>query len=676
MPVRSSWPVPRATRAINRICGSGLTVLVSTILVQPTSAQFLDLDRPAPPILSEPNAIDYAVQELFDENRQLSRRLEVPTRVAAQIAVRKLAADLLGADYPDAHLWGFTIEARLDVIDGMLLDEQVPEAVCILLLEDLNIPAFDLPGETGPLDRFLRDTFAELAMHAGNPSSFGWVTEQAPTTTLQEFLDALSAWEAAQIVQPASARELREILTSAESWPAYASSARALRERIQSAAALLDALDSLDETPAQVARNRFGRAVADLLAPELRDRGVRECAELAQLATMLTQATGIEDRVARSAVVQMVEQVLVPDAMSESSPDFSLAQTILGLLVERSTMPREDAIVRSLRPGYRALSAAARETEVNLAQVLPQALGGGSAMADPAVLAPLGMHRNSLDDLRIVLLVNELVQDTDASAREPVVRDDRRMLASRLLKLGKSLADSDEADIATQTLRELGGQARTLARLQGSAALLSALDRQTARDLAEEIDKSSLAWMEAWSESREDEVVDVLQTLERYADLYQHVEDLSLLSDQPLALHAWPAFELSPELSTIVINQAPDLLEQTAQVLIDGNLSRAAERLESYQDENRVLTLLAHIERGLRARGLSRDASVADLVSGTPAEHAWRADMRDALAEISLLLMEIEAARERNEPRTERDIRRYANYLAEHALEITASDSP
>ncbi len=654
---------------------TAFAALLTALFVSSVSAQMLDLDRPSPPVLNEPTAIDLAIESLVEESRRLGRRLEVPPRVEAQIGVRTLAANLLRLSTPHAQHWGQTIAQRLGAIDAILLDDQIPEAVAFLLIADLDVPAFDLPSETADLDRFIRDAFAELSTHALAPQArIGWVGPPESPATLAEFLESLSRWELAGVVGPQLAADLRDLTGAAESWPAYAGSARALQSLILRGARLIEQ-STLSEGAQQEARARFARAVGDALSPELQERAFAELRELSDLGIMLEQAQALANRDAAKAVMMSIEQSLVSDAMMARPPDFTLARTILALLAERKSLPQEDTIVRALRPAWRALSSVVRQSEIDLSGVVPMALTETSAMSDPGVLAPLGMHRAALDDLRIVLLANELLEDPGATAREAVVRDDRRALAARILEIGQALGDPASADRATRTLRDLGEQLAVLDRLRGCVGNLSSLTSDTQSSLTDEIELTRGAWIDAWSNDRADDLDQIMPRLELLADLCERVADLTVLTDGPLCLHAWPAFELSPRLARIITQQAGDRLEQTATVLLASELTRARDRLETYADEHRVLILLARVERGLRARGLVRDPGVLDLVAGTPAPNAWLADLREPLTELSLLLAEIEGARERNEPRGERDIRAYANYLAERSIEIIAGDS-
>ncbi len=633
-----------------------------------TPAQILDLDRPLPPVLNEPTAIDLAIDTLTEESRNLARHVDVPVRERARIAVRDLAADLLRSSSDAARLWGLTIADRRDAIDAILLDADVPEAVAILLIADLDIPAFDLPSEPVELDRFIRDAFAELSVHTPVGSlPTGWIGTPDPAVTLDHFREILARWEREGVIDAQLAADLRSLTDAAENWAPYTASVLALQSIILDGARLLDQ-PALSEPATEEARARFARAVADTLTPELRARALDQLRESHDLAIMLEHAEALEARDARNAVIQSIEGALLPSEMAPAPSDLTLARTILALLAERTEMPAEDAIVRALRPAWRALSATARQTEIGLAGVLPLALNASSAMSNPGVLAPLGLHRASLDDLRIVLAVNELVQDPEATSREPVVRDDRRALAARLLRLGQSLADESDADRAARMLRELGEHAELLDRLEACAEQLGSLPAETAARVRDEIDTTRAAWIGAWSNDRDDELDQILPRLELLTELCERSAELSLLQDAPLAIHAWPAFELSPELMRIVSQQAADRLDQTALVLLEGDLTRARDRLGSYAQEHRVLILLARLERGLRSRGFARDSGLLDLVGGSPTSDAWLADLRNPLSELSLLLREIKGARARNEPRAERDIRLYANHLAKNLI--------
>lgn len=634
---------------------------ILSIVSASASAQFLDLDRPSPPVLESPSASDLLIAELDREIDGLSRATVIGARAEGGIALRRFASDLLRMDGA-ARLWGMTIASQRDVLDDLLRRSDVPESVAIFLRLDLDVPRFDLPSEPADLDRLIRDAFAELAAFADEPSLWGW----GPRTEspVEDLAALLGAWEGEGIISGQARAEFEALARQGESWPAYGRALDALVRRILAARTILDARGDLPAEAQSAAAALFARSLENVLRPELRAEALADVDALASLGELLRHARTLRGGESRDALIAAVARSLVSRSEGGSPPPLGLAQSILAQVARGGSLPGEDAIVRPLRPAWRAVVAqiaGARDRQIDL---LPRVLQAPSPASDPAIVAPLGAFQRLLDDAEMIRDASDALRDPASSSREAVVREDRRQLAARLLRLGQQLSDEREREPAMEELRRFAREARLAQR----AGEFPWGDDLSTRLLARSRESAS-AWIEAWSmpdvEGARERLGASVETLDLLARLAGHMRDLRTLDDARTSrsIDAWPGFELAPSTLTIVVAQAPERLAQTAEILLEGNLPRARDRLEGYAREYRVLTFLASLHRWLG----ERDASVYELVAGAPDDDAV-ARHRERIAELALLLEEIPAARYRNDPSDERDIRRYANHLAEILL--------
>ncbi len=641
---------------------------VLTLLIQPLSAQILDFDTPRPPTLDQPTAADLLIEELEDEITRLDRALDQRPVTEAKIALRRLAQDLLrDTDAPDARLWGLTIARGRELLDAEL--DAAPPAVAVLLRNDIDIPRFDLPTTPADRDRFLRDAFAELATQRPIPEQWGWVP------VARDLLDeqTLRAWLDASLIDDDTRSTLAQLMDLARRWTVYAPGAAELARVLRSAANLLDFAQVLDDETRAEARAVFARAARDLLVPELRDDAMNELEALAALARPLAWASATRDRDIRLALTKTVAEHIEQLAAAEEpapSDTLEILRTVMDQVDAARSLPSEDTLVRPLRPAWRAIVADLSRSADRLVELIPRILDDPDPMSSPSIVAPLAAHRRLLEVADMLTDLSDAIRDPDARAREPVVREDRRLLAATLLRLGQRLDDARQRSDALDELRRCAQQLRTLedARVpegEGDWRVRARTEHAT----------MSGQWVQLWSkprdEEQEDELTRLARRIELLAGIAERARDLDLVrSEQARAdLNAWPAWELAPHPLDVLLAQAPERLAQTAEVFLEGNLARTAARLDAYDDEYAVPALMAHLIRTLRAAGLSsRSATLPELCAGTPQRPAILRDHRDDLARVCLLIAEIPAARHRNDPADERDIRRYANYLARNLL--------
>ncbi len=656
MPKRSNW------RKSGRLLG------VLALLAQPIHAQILDLDTPRPPMLDQPNAADLLIDELEEEIEHLERTPDRDPAVEARIALRRLAQDLLReADAPDARLWGLTIARGRPLLDAELDD--APRAAAVLLRNDIDIPRFDLPKHPADRDRFLRDAFAELATQRPIPAQWGWVPV-AHDLLLDE--QTLAAWHEASLIDDHTADTLTQIVDLARRWPVYAPPAAELTRILRAGAELLAHATALPDETRTDARQFFTRAARDLLVPELRDAAMSDLDALAALARPLAWSADTRDRNTRLALVDAIDERIAQLASGEPAPSATIdvLRTVMDQIDAARDLSPENTLVRPLRPAWRAIVADLSRSADRLAELIPRILDTPDPASSPAVVAPLAAHRRLLDVAGMLTDLGASLRDPHARAREPVVREDRRLLAATLLRMGQNLTDERRRDDALDELRRCANQLRLLeqARVpEGEDAW-----RARARDAH---DAMSTRWVELWSrprdEEREAELDRLARRIELLAGIAARTRDLDLVRDDDARadLNAWPAWEVEPHTLDILIAQAPERLAQTAEVFFEDNLARTAARLDAYDDEYAIVTLMARLIRAVRVSGLTRDsATLPELCAGTPLRPAFLGTRRTEIADICLLIAEIPAARYRNDPTDERDIRRYANHLARNLL--------
>ncbi len=637
------------------------------LLTQSLSAQRLDFDTPKPPTLDQPTAADLLIDELEDEITRLDRALDQGPVTEAKVALRRLAQDLLrDADAPDARLWGLTIARGRELLDAEL--DAAPPAVAILLRNDIDIPRFDLPATPPERDRFLRDAFAELATQRPIPEQWGWVP------IARHLLDeqTLGAWLDASLIDDDTRSTLAQLMDLARRWPVYAPGAAELARVLRSAANLLDFAEALDDETRAEAREVFARAARDLLVPELRDAAMNELEALAALARPLAWASATRDRDLRLALTKTVAEHIEQLAAAEPAPPGTLEilRTVMDQVDAARSLPSEDILVRPLRPAWRAIVADLTRSADRLMELIPRILEAPDPASSPAIVAPLASHRRLLEVADMLTDLSNAIRDPDARAREPVVREDRRLLAATLLRLGQSLDDARQRNDALDELRRCADQLRALE----AARVPEGEGDWRARARAEHA-AMSRQWIELWSKPRDEEQEDELRRLARRIDLLASIaaraRDLDLVRSEEVRadLNAWPAWEIDSHALDVLLAQAPERLAQTAEVFLEGNLARTASRLDAYDDEYAVAALMARLIRVLRAAGLSsRSATLPELCAGAPQPPALLRAQRLDLARVCLLVAEIPAARYRNDPADERDIRRYANYLARNLL--------
>ncbi|MCB9845009.1 MAG: hypothetical protein H6811_03350 [Phycisphaeraceae bacterium] len=665
------------------------------------SAQFLDLGgAPPAPTLGDRTRTGELIETIESGIDRLKLRAGDRPGINAAIAWRVVAMALLSAEGEDASeriLIGLTMAENFGPFDALVLGSSAPVNASQALMLARDLSSGDLPADLAELDRLLRDALAEVAgVPADAPQAYGWI-DATPRKDPPPALDALlERWQSAGVLDTGAAERLAPVastLALTQSWRVYAPAGRRLIDDIADAARVLSIGEDALEAPMRSALiAEFADAAPGVLEPELRDACLQHLAQLGQIADVVDLSMRIEERDARIAVRDAVGAVI---AQSQSQrPDrvrLGGAVRALRLALARAELPDETMIVRQLRPAWRALLVRARESEQALLRVVDQTLLAPDAMTDPAVVGAIAVHGQAIDDLLGMYALHAVLVDPQRSGRDPPVREDRRMLAERSLRLGQSLARADEADSARVEVRLFRTQVEAFMELPGEGALramttdpatapvLESTTDGLAVRLFDDIDATRSAWLGAWAEnstSARDEAAARLASLSRLtAMLADAVVPLAEVRGVPSTLNAWPGWEVSRAALSILVQGLEGQLAQTTRLMLEGDASRATERLTTIEREHAAVRLLSRLERESSARGLSpRSDAPIDLIlelgAGTPDPRvSWMFESRHQLAEICRYAAELPVARYRNLPQLEREIRRYVNDVAERVLE-------
>jgi len=681
---------------------AGLALGVIVLATQAVRAQQLTLGQPEAPVLSGASFVADLRDRLGTESRRLAARTDEPERVAAALALRRLAIALLDDapdDPPERVLWGITLAHHMDELDALILDAQGPvePIACVLLARDLAIPRADLPRSVDELDRLLRDVLAEIAQEAvgGNPLAgpFGWVPrEHAEPPTLEDWAALRSRLASAGLTRVARDHldAIDALLATADGWVVYRPAA-ARTQRLLAAASrvIVEPPAWLGEATRQQLRAVLERAIEGLTAPELRSRAIDDLTLLDELGEIVSLLDSLEARDGvDGARAGLGDLIAAAAGGTADRQQLRITRRALTLAHQRQAMPEEHTLVRPLRPAYRSLLVRARQTEGPVIAALPGILRDARTISDPGVLSAISAHRRAVADLRGVVLLSSLIAAPGPAGREPVVADEHRLLARRALELGQALDDDDRA---LDELRTLVDQAQRFVTLPGEAGLRAAAhaavwnavtgDRRDA--LIDAIDSARSVWLEAWQHADEPTpLARAVETMDLLGALMAGLNDavsIHAAMERPSAASAWPGWEMPASALGALASGQDQQLGETTRLVLAGQTARAQQRLDRADP---VLTLVARLERGARARQLGlATPRWLELTSGGPVVSgpgsSWLADQRTDLALVSRYALELARARDRG-AQAERAIERFVDARASLVLEQlgAASDGP
>lgn len=690
-----------------RLLGVILPILVVGASV---SAQKLSLGaRPARP---DSSVAAIALRDRLDA--AIAASPKATERQRAGVAIRSLARHLTqramdAGPRAGAHLIvARTLAANFQELDRLLADEDlVDDALIALLLHDLEITDRDLPLEPEDLDRFMRDTFAQILDRLPDPpGAYAWTGESQPIEPHAALSDAwLDTLVAAGIAGDAAQAVLniREDVREALAWRAYRAEASRLVRSIEGAGAVID--ERFTWVPPS-SRDALVRSIGThflSLDSDRRDAAIQSLDALARAGAAFELAHRLGDgpyaTQARSALVQLA----VAANLSRPAESARLDAFTRVLLLALASLPDERRTIRQLRPIHRLALGEADRTEALLLRSLAPVLQRDDAMADPGTVAAIGAHRQSVGDVRDIAAVSRWLAEQGAGLPEPIASPERRAIADHLLTLTRDDADYDQA---VAMIRDLAGQIDRFDQLPGESELrLAAMRAGTGsltgastiwadatgyrqNEIVALVDRLRNAWSEGWSRRFElgnhptdfaqfDAARMLVETIGWAqivsADAASTADDRAVRSP----LQAWPGFELSPAALRAIMPPTADLAE-AARLLVADRPGDTMDVMRKLRADHPAFELIARLESQAAAHSLERTAEddqvLYELCSGPPpapwrAQQAWLASSREDIADLCRYAEELAALRALNDTPRADATRAYVDDLATTILE-------
>lgn len=638
------------------------------------SAQWLDLDAPAPPTLREGSIFEELAAQLTADADAIERTAPAEigsTRLAAlaKAGFRRVGAALLragaarqgvGGDAPISG--GQRIAKALPALDALAdasTDTATPAAVraaiTVRLRAFLEFAArFDASSvPDGPtLDVSLAALFGELAdveaMLTGRAGSSAWPLD--PRSPATPSIDALRSAIAASGWSEATLEALRpfvEALENAEASPTLAPAAGdaiTLVDRTARAAASLSNGAWLSEDEAVALSRRIEEGVRRCAEPATR-RDARARLEGATVLTeTLTQAqaaavSGGDEGTLRELTVAATMR-LSGDALSDDDRRVvgALRAFLDRVAWSRPRLRRDGWSRDQTKPAWGALVPLVRAAEEAAARELTAALRDPTAMQRPAVISAIAHHREVVDALRRLERVNGLLAALAARG------DEGSKLASEgVLRLIAALEDESQQAWAMRQLARLEEQWKTL----GEPLILTSNDPQTVRDEAQAL---QTAWLSAWADGEPGDEAERLAPLARLLALRT---DAALIAGSPAEapISVWAG-----------LAGAQEALHAEAErciVAVNESIRSGGKRLEDPQ-RWAMVSAVAAIERALAQ--LWTQAPTSPSVAGLaipPSAQAWLVTERDQLSSIARWALELDGAERHGESGRAEDIRAF-----------------
>lgn len=639
-------------------------------------AQLLDLGSAQPPAPGTGAAALGLGAQLRDE----ASRLGMDIRSRARAAVRQAGAALLeageasGATGSTTVVLGRTIAARLPTLDALLTDAATPEPVLHLLVHDLTSGIERAKAPTPEPERYVRDALAELARTTGAPTGgFGWVERHSRAAPPGLPIDQ---WGAAGLGAEGAAalRRYAALLEAGEQWPSMRrASGHAWRVVAEAGEVLDTSVEWIDASARMALAGQFEQAALGLTSSEEHDAALQEMRRLARLARLIRATDAMELAGQGASLLTRRAQGALVAAIGTPAGDLQGAirtldayERILGLVRARGDLPDDLNLVRQVRPAYRTLWNESRQTELALAQAMPDVLRRPEAMTEPGMLAAIAAHQRAIDDLRALAALSAVLAQPDAEAgREPPVAREWERIASRVLELGQDVMRRDRRAAALPVLRQFAEQAPRFLALAGEADLggndpaWGAVTGGRPADLAQQIAERRRLWLSAWERGHADSMQLEGERLVMLAALMETLADAAVVetvtaagdgAPEPryAALQAWPGWQLpASTLGTLARGLTARAGTATA-LAIDGDPAEALKAVQKLRGDyagallaGRLTVLCEPI--GLAAFGAA--AAVNEVGAGSPIEgESWLGAHRQALADVCRYAEELPAA--------------------------------
>ena len=597
----------------------------------------------------------------------------------------------------------------------------------------------ELPDSAAELDVFLRQIFApltELVRPEVPPIQSGWVLSDRTRTppTINELRTRLGAPPAPEanaasldLATHAAALNLLALLENAGTTWSFAAAAADARATLAGALPLL--IDRLPAWFPEAKRQEVAeRTAAAIRAYSTSTRDEESAATLAtaagisrlcQWADKLSAGSGHNARDIQSirlaiadAAAEAVGQV--GPARERASKAMRSLERTLDMIDERAVLGTEADVTQSLRTSFRALDAAAKRSESQLVSQIAQIARAESATSQPAIVSVIAAHRRSLDDLRMLRLVDELLTKH---------RDDQsptwRLVSSRLTRQGQEVSKPATMEATLLDLRAFASamelqepfagepaiRAASAGGAGGTAGTLSAWDAETIRELTgnkaaavmAKIDELRTAYLETWAREGDERrsggrdgesggrganagqnaepIASRLRVLRMVCGLIEDMRTVRALAApehraRREGLMAWRGLPISAaaaeylgggEALSRAVSQAVTQALDASPAATD----RARAAVRKLELENVTLRLVARLDREARDRVIVAVPPYASLAS-PPTRGAWMVGGADARARLAAIARYVDeaAAVATDNPRDAGKIMEYVDMLA------------
>ncbi len=652
-------------------------------VVAPAVAQkpLLDLSAaPGPPAAGSGTAALALAEQLGAEATAIQAKSDRPeARLRAEL--RRLAQTLIATGERAGQagsarvVLGRTLVGALPALDAAIAGASEPQL--LLAAEDVGgaIRELGVGAGTGSADPDLvvRDGLAWLgALVTDPPAVGGWIDDRyAPVS--EPLGRKIDAWANLQGVSAEAIAALREFEDAALAAGAvYQASAQRTRAMLLEAAAAIDApAPWLPEPTRKLLGEQFSSAVRLLSSRSTRGQALDALSRLARLAEMIRRVATLEDSPAtRKVRIAAAQTIALPAAQVDPATTDSMIR-LLKLAAARSTWPDEKALIRQLRPGWKSMVNAAKQSEQHLLTVLPEVLRKPEAMTDPATLSAVTAHKRAVEDAEGLLDISLAFAATGTA--EPTAAPAWTRASDRLMKMCQDLASPAKKDAAQASLRALITHVQTCWQIPGEEDLRAAVKSDAGKpertsiwaklaggkdgSLASEITDRRAGWINAWEKgaivgSDGERLAATRALVAVMADAGPVVETPGAGKPGPMyaALQQWPGWDLS---WTTMASLSAGLAEQCAEatkVLLSGDAGKAAAIVAKIKADYTIPLLAGRLAREGKKRGLTASttlgAVVRELTSGGPiAARSWMGRWTAQLDDVCRYAEESAAAR-------------------------------
>ena len=647
---------------------SSLAVLL--VLSAAAGAQTLDLGGGSAPKVDASTATGELASFLTTQADEIDARESITDPLRASAAVRRLAAAMLasgqdlGARGAPRLVIARTMVAHLEALDAALAGDALPTARAALLAEDCTRLASDLPGRQSELDRALRDAFAPLT-NALDVAESAWFLA-APVETNTTSLASLAAEPPERL---AALAELDLLFIRARALASHRASADRAIDLVRAAAPVLDPPPWVDADVRSTLAGLFDTAIADLRNPVLADGALAILSRLGAAASFIESVDAIEPATARRRARVRANPLLAAVA---TDPDRAervcrSASQIFRQASDTGVLANEPYLPTFARVAWRAAETEWQAANARLIEAMLEQLDAPDPMTEPAMLAAIRAQREPcalLEDISIVgvFLTGVAPDRDDERPRRPAILHERRLLSTRVLALGKEMAEPETRDDAVHQLAAIAGLVRASEPLPSEQRL---------RDL-EAADPIAAETFQAATRSRPERLFDALDELHKRAEDQLQMKD-PVAPDAPAAeiiaraehladllaaidaggtvtsigrdrLDPWAAWELTERAWSELTGDLPARLETATSAVLEGDPINP----ESFA----TVRLCAYYARLLPAPAATTDDAALALrqfALGVPQRTALGVAHREPLAAICRDLEERTSARLRGE---------------------------